>query len=365
MRKQERTMQQLDPLAAGTSWDVVVTFSLITWSYAVLVSITSYRLSDNPAFLMVALVLLTAAIGIHLWSAAPQHAPYGRRSFIFVVALVISAAVFQIGSDVNGSNSLLTEWGPIAVALVFASASGYRSLPDQYFAGLAAVVTLFIALGIDSFHHALPFGMFYFCVAGVALIGIVVLGQASYTFKASRILMAWQKTVNETAVPPGLVTSSEIAVPLTRDARELLVGLLASGRVTEADTQRARELASDIRTELVLLADQTWVERAGCVLHDPEKVLNKFGLSAQSTISALITGLRDAQVQDLQVSLRVDPSSSRLSCVIQGVESPQAFTYGKLRTHMSSFLRVMYVVFEDVRFINNDGQVNVMFYYAK
>lgn len=365
MRKQERTMQQLDPLAAGTSWDVVVSFSLITWAYAVLVSISSYRYTDNPVFLTVALVLLTAAIGIHLWSAAPQHAPYRRRNYVIVVALIISAAVFQIGSDGNGSNSMLTQWGPIAVALVFASASGYRSLPDQYFAGLAAVVTLFIALGIDSLNHALPFGMLYFCVSGVALIGIVVLGQASYTFKASRILMAWQKTVNETAVAPGLVTPSEIAVPLTREARELLVSLLASGRVTEADTQRARELASDIRSELVLLADQTWVERAGCVLHDPEKVLNKFDLSAQSTISALITGLSEAGVHQLQVSLRVDPLSSRLSCVIQGVESSEAFTAGKLRTHMSSFLRVMYVVFEDVRFINNDGQVNVMFYYAK
>jgi hypothetical protein len=51
--------------------------------------------------------------------------------------------------------------------------------------------------------------------------------------------------------------------------------------------------------------------------------------------------------------------------VIQGAETEETITGGKLRTHVSSFLRVMYVVFEDVRFINNDGQVNVMFYYAK
>ena len=365
MRKQERTMQQLDPLAAGTSWDVAVTFSLITWAYAVIVSISSFDQTDNPVFLVVALALLTLSIVYHMWSAAPQHAPYRRGRFIVVVSLTISSAVFQIASVGTGSVSMLTEWGPIAVALVLASASGYRALPDQYYAGLAAVVTLFAALGLDSLHHILPFGTFYFCVSGVALIAIVVLGQASYTNKASRILMAWQKTVNETAVAPGLVTPSEIAVPLTRDARELLVGLLASGRVTEVDTLRARELATDIRSELVLLADQTWVERAGCVLHDPEKVLNKFDLSAQSAISALITGLLEAGVEQLHVSLRVDPSSSRLSCVIQGVESSKAFTAGKLRTHMSSFLRVMYVVFDDVRFINNDGQVNVMFYYAK
>ena len=76
-------------------------------------------------------------------------------------------------------------------------------------------------------------------------------------------------------------------------------------------------------------------------------------------------GLVDAGIQNLQISLRMDPLSKRLSCVIQGTESEKSLKGGKLRTHVSSFLRVMYVVFEDVRFINNDGQVNVMFYYAK
>jgi hypothetical protein len=365
MRKQERTMQQLDPLAAGTSWDVAVTFSLITWAYAVIVSIPSYSSSDNPVFLTIALVILTVAISYHLWSAAPQHAPYRRRNYVIVVFLTISAAVFQIGSDGTGSISMLTEWGPIAVALIFASASGYRSLPDQYYAGLVAVVTLLAALGLDSLHHALPLGAFYFSVSGVTLVAIVVLGQASYTHKASRILMAWQKTVNETAVEPGEINDVDIAGPLTLEARELLVSLLSSGRVTDADNERARELAGKIRTELVLMSDQTWVERSGCTLHDPEKVLNKFELSAQSAISALITGLFEAGVEDLQISLRTEPDTTRLSCVIQGVESAHTFQAGKLRTHVSSLLRVMYVVFEDVRFINNDGQVNVMFYYAK
>ena len=365
MRKPERTMQQLDPLAAGTSWDVAVLFSLATVVYAFIVSAITFDRSDRPEFLVAALVCLSAAVAVHIWSAASRHAPYRRSNYSVVVALAISAGAFQIAADGVGYITMLLEWGPIAVALIFASASGYRSLPDQYFAGLAAVVTLFGLLAIDSLHHSLPFGTLYFCVSGVSLLAIVVLGQASYTHKASRTLMAWQKTVNETAVEPGFIDDTDIAGPLTREARELLVSLLSSGRVSEADTVRARELAGTIRTELVLLSDQTWVERSGCELHDPEKVLGKFDLSAQSAISALVAGLVDAGAEKLQISLRTEPNTTRLSCVIQGMETAQSFSGGKLRTHLSSFLRVMYVVFEDVRFINNDGQVNVMFYYAK
>ena len=365
MRKQERTLQQLDPLAAGTSWDVALFFGLATWAYAALVSVSNFRHIDYPGYLVVALVLFTAAVGIHLWSASPQHAPYTRRSYSIVVVLVISAGVFEIVSDGGGTVSMLTDWGPIAVALIFASASGYRPLPDQYYAGLAAVLTLGVMLALDGLHHDLPFGLGYFALSGVTLIAIVVLGQASYTYKASRILMAWQKTVNENALNPAEVSTADLSEPITDQAKEFFVHLLESGRVSEEDTAHARELAGQIRQQLVEMTDLTWVERAGCTLHDPEHVLSELDLPAQSAVSALITGLQEAQVTTIQVSLRVDPTSERLSCVLQGTESAEGLTGGKLRTHLSSFLRVMYVVFEDVRFINNDGHVNVMFYYAK
>ena len=365
MRNHERTLQQLDPLAAGTSWDVALFFGIATWAYAAVVSTSNFRHIDQPVFLAVALVLFTLGVLVHLWSAAPRHAPYTRRSYSIVVFLVISAGACEIVSDGGGTISMLTDWGPIAVALIFASASGYRPLPDQYYAGLAAVLTLGGMLAIDGLHHELPFGLAYLAVSGITLIAIVVLGQASYTYKASRILMAWQKTVNENAVDPADVSSEELSEPITHEAREFFIGLLDSGRVTEEDTEHARALAGQIRSQLLEMTAQTWVERAGCTLHDPEHVLSDLELSAQSALSALISGMTDAKVSNIQVSLRVDPTTQRLSCVIQGAEQAQGLSGGKLRTHLSSFLRVMYVIFEDVRFITNDGNVNVMFYYAR
>lgn len=364
MRKPERTMQQLDPLAAGTSWDAALFFSLITWAYAVVVSLLTFRSSQNPIMLVAALLFLSAAVAVHLWSAAPRNAPYTRSRFSIVVFLAITAGALQIGADGGAVLSMFFHWGPISIALLFASASGYRSLSDQYYAGLAAVLTMFAVLAIDSLHHPVPFGMIYFCVSGVTLLAIVVLGQASYTMKASRMLAAWQKTVNETAIEPGKVSEEDIVAPLTQEARQFLIDLLSKGRISAADNAKAQELAQNIRTELVVLADQTWVERSGATLHDPEKVLSQFDPSSQSAIAALITGLNEVGISNIQVSFRVDPVSSRLSCIVQGEETETSYTDGKLRAYISSFLRVMYVVFEDVRFINNHGQVNVMFYYA-
>lgn len=364
MRNQERTMQQIDPLAAGTSWDVSLFISLSTWAFAVFISVEDYAHAGNGWLLLLAIALFSAAVIVHLWSSAPRNAPYTRLRYSIFVTLAITAAAVQIASDGSGYTSLTTMWGPVSLALLFAAASGYRSLPDQHFAGLAAVLTLGTVLYFDGANQNIPFGQVYYAVSGVTLIAIVVLGQASYTFKATRILMKWEKNIADSPVEPSIAGEPELALPLTASSREFFFSILESGRVTDQDIDTARQLSAEIRSQLVELSGQTWVERAGCALHDPERVLTKLDLSAQSAVSALLAGLTDFGVENIQLSLRTDPIQKRLSFVVQGIVSQGAEKSSKLRTDVSSFLRVMYVVFEDVRFIDKDGQVNVMFYYA-
>lgn len=364
MRNQERTMQQIDPLAAGTSWDVSLFISITTWALAVFISVGNFAHASNGVLLLLAVVLFTAAIVVHLWFSAPRHAPYRRINYTVFVVLAISAACIQIASDGHGYTSLTTMWGPVGVALLFAAASGYRSLPDQYYAGLAAILTIGTVLYLNGADQDLPFGQVYYAVSGVAFIAIIVMGQASYTYKATRILISWQKTVADSPVEPSMAGNPELELPLTEEPRAFFVSLLESGRISEKDVVTARELSRHIRSQLLELSEQTWVERAGCKLHDPERVLSQLDVSAQSAISALLTGLTSFGVTQIQVSVRQDPVQRRLSFVIQGLDSPLKAQAGKLRTDISSFLRVMYVVFEDVRFIDKDDQVNVMFYYA-
>lgn len=364
MRKPERTMQQIDPLAAGTSWDVSLFISISTWAYVIFVTISTYPQARLGWLLLLSVAVFTAAIVVHLWSSAPSRAPYRRVNYTIFVVLAISASALEIASVGHGYTSLTSMWGPVALALMFAASSGYRSLSDQHFAGLAAVLVVGTILYFEGLDQNLPFGPIYLAVSGTSLIGIMVLGQASYTNKATSILRAWQKNVTESPVEQSMVGDPELELSLTNKPRELFLSILESGRISERDISAARTLSQQIRAELVQLADQTWVERAGCELHDPEHVLSKLDLTAQSAISALLVGLSDFGVSDIVVSVRTDPVSHKLSCVIQGVAENSQPRAHKLRTDLASFLRVMYVVFEDVRFIEQDSQVNVMFYYA-
>lgn len=363
-----RSMQQIDPLTAATSWEAALFIVLSTWGYVVIASVTSLSSVTNTFFLGLAVGLMTLAFAFHLWFAAPRHAPYRKWNYGLVVFLAISGAMFQIASMTTHATGYLLEWGPIALALLFASASGYRPLADQYYAGLAAVLAVGSLLALTSLRLDIPFGPAYFAVSGITLIAIVVLGQASYTQKATSVLRAWQDNVTEipeNAAGPSPDVTAEVTQPFIDEVKHFYVELLESGRVSAEDVERARQLSGEIRGELLTLSTRTWVERIGCELQDPEHLLGRFDLPSQSSISALITGLRDNGVRSITVSLRSDPVTGRLSCVVlgkeQGVRSPASY---RLRIKLAPYLRVMYVVFQDVRMIEQDGEVKVLFYYA-
>lgn len=368
MRVKERTLQQLDPLTAGTSWDSTLFISVAAWVYAIFASLSSLQMQINLPYLIIAIALLSLAFGLHLWFAAPRHAPYRKWAFGLVVFIAICASAFQIVSLATIETNFLILWGPIVLALMLATASGYRPLPDQYFAGLAAVLVDGSLLALTAVEEDIAFGVAYFAISGITLIALVVLGQASYTMKTSGVLRAWQNTVaEEPSVPTASLNTvtAEVTEPFMAEVKHFYVSLLESGKVSSEDVERARQLSGEIRGELLSLSTRTWVERIGCELHDPENLLGQFDLPSQSSISALITGLRDNGVRSIVVSLRSDPGTGRLSCVVLGKENAALEGAGhRLRGKLAPYLRVMYVVFEDVRMIEQDGEVKVLFYYA-
>lgn len=366
MRVQEKSMQQIDPLAAAASWDTSVFFVILTWSYALLATVTQLAQATFPILMIIALACLTAGGVAHLWFAAPRQWPYRRSYYGLVVGLVSTAGILQVLSMAGIYQPSLAEWGPIAVALIFAAASGYRPVLDQHIAGFFAAMGIGTTLFFTGLYIETPFGPWYYSIAGVSLLSIVVLGQAAYTRKALTILQAWQANMSQATTVVGAPVLSKKLQSHTQQGERLIVSLLESGKISAQDSKRAAELATELRRELISLSSQTWVERSGYTLDDPDHLLERFDVSAQSAASALMAGLSTPSGGKEALSLRRDPQSHRISCVILGVLSNQAeITTTDIRSMLAPYMRVMHVVFEDVRLINHKGEIKVMFYYAE
>jgi hypothetical protein len=369
MRRAERTMQQLDPLGAGGSWDAALLISLGTWTYVVLNAVTDLSTAPTPSLTVVAALSFTLAIVAHLWSAAPRHAPYTRTRFIVVSILLVVGAVAQVMSFDGTTPSLGNDWGVIVVALIMASSSVFRPAADMQLVGLAVVVAIGIALALDSASSQHVFGTAYYVVLGLSPIMIVVLGQASYTFKATTIMLSWRRSLEKLRddSAPSVRTSlalsvgAQLAEEFGDQTRPLLVGILDSGRISAADAEAARQLAVSLRARLLTVSSQSWLERTGATVVDADSRVDEYNPSARAAMIALISGLSQGGVPSPSVTLLPDPGTRQ---ILAEVLWKSWDSEARIRTALAPYLRVMYVIFDDVRVSYRAGQVTLKFQYG-
>jgi hypothetical protein len=369
MRRTERTMQQLDPLGAGGSWDVALLISLGTWTYVVLDTVSDLTTAPEPALTMVAALSFTLAIVGHLWSAAPRHAPYTRTRFIAVSFFLVLGAVAQVISVGGTTTSLSNDWGVIVVALIVASSSVFRPAAEMQLVGLGVVLAIGTALALDPASREHPFGPAYYVVVGLSPIMIVVLGQASYTFKATTIMMSWRRSLEKLRddSAPSVRTSlalsvgAQLAEEFGDQTRPLLLGILDSGRVSAADAEAARDLAVSLRARLLTVSSQSWLERTGATVVDADRRVDEYSPSARAAMIALISGLAEVGVPSPTVTLLPDPGTRQILAEVLWKSWDSA---ARIRTALAPYLRVMYVLFDDVRVSYSAGQVTLKFQYG-
>ena len=73
MSDRGRSLQQIDPLTAATSWEAAIVIVLVTWCYVVLATVSSLVHISNMYLMAIAIIFMTLSLGLHLWFAAPRH----------------------------------------------------------------------------------------------------------------------------------------------------------------------------------------------------------------------------------------------------------------------------------------------------
>lgn len=362
---QQNTLQKVDPLAALTSWDTTVVLALIAWVYSLFASLADVGRGHNVALLLVAVILLTCGLFLHLWFAVPRHAPYSRTRYIFVVLTVLAASALQLLSISEVEHFTILDWGPIALALVLATASGYRPLVDQYVAGITVLFVMGTLLAWVGSRDQLLYGLPFFVISGLVVIVLVVVGQASYTRKALKILYSWLEASVFTRQKNDSLIQDVRLTSLT-NAQDFLISVLEKGNISRSDVTSSRKLAQEVREELITFSSQSWLEHAGYEISDPQSLVSEWLLPAQTTFLAFLDQLKEQELSDIKISVTDEKSARRMSIVVLA-RTPQGdvVNLNKLRSALSPYLRVMYVVFDHVRLMSDSDTVKVMFYYVR
>lgn len=365
MKPRERTMQQLDPLGSAGSRDSAVVITLATWTYVSLGTVIDFPNAQNLPFLVIALVLMSAACVVNLIASSPSHAPYSRAMFSLMLFLAIAGAAFQLAAVHGRDMSLANDWGPLSLALLLASASVFRPRRDQYFAGIFSVLSLGGILAIEAIQLEPTFGIAFFVVTGISPIVIIVMGQASYTGKATRTMVTWRRSFED--VPSGneargVVNSvgQQLSKEFRADVDPLLVGILQRDLITPADIESARIVAADVRQRLMELSHQSWLARTGTTVIDPNLLVASFDDSARTALTAFVQGLDRLGISEPTVWTSKNTKGG-IDCELSSKITHDGL---RLRSDLAPYLRVMYVVFDDVRVTYTKTEVRLKFHYG-
>lgn len=363
------SMTQLNPIGTGGSWELSVVLGLATWSYAVFSSLVGQASTTNQGQMILAIVLMTFAVVLNMVASSPRTRPYRRYDFVLVVSLGLGAALLQGSASFGGLASIATGWGPLALAGILAAASSFRPQVDQLTAGLAAALLISVQKTWEALYAGSPFGPVYFVVTAIAPIVIITIGQSAHTGYAIRLLRSWRLGIEEgadlkrpfTRAGEARKIGQDFLTEFASDIEPLFNRILFSGRITETDSHQAAKTAEHVRRRLVLISEQTWLERLPVKVEDPDCVAEKCDVSARAAITALLSSLASSGVTNIVVKLSRSLGADGLRLDVSGRHSQPRFS---LRTQLSPILRVLYVVFSNVTVAYETSSVTVQFDYG-
>jgi hypothetical protein len=365
----EPTMKQLNPLGSAGSWELAVVLGLATWSYVLLSTLVSQKDVTDHGLMALAVTLLSAAIIGNMIKSSPRSGEYLRINYVIVVGLALTAALLQGLTSHGGVASIATDWGPLALAGILAAASSFRPRIDQLWAGGIATVVIGLQKVLEGMAEQPPFGVTYFVVTAVAPVVIVTIGQSAYTGFAIRSLMAWRQGFSQTQADVtsfvGLGAARKIGQDFMSEfsvqVQPLLSRVLRNGRIGLADSQVASVAAERIRSRLVALSQETWVERLDVAVTDPDRLAEHLDVPARAAVRALLGGLAQHSVTDVTLALANNDAQDGVSVTITGHTVQPRFL---LRTQLAPIFRVMYVVFYNVHVAYGPTSLTLQFDYG-
>ncbi|MBK5238960.1 MAG: hypothetical protein JJE28_07620 [Actinomycetales bacterium] len=362
-------MHQLNPLGSAGSWELSVVLGFATFSYALLGTIVGNARVAHHGYMALAVILIMVGVVINMVASAPRSRDYRRQDFALVVGFSLGAALLQGFASAGGVASIATDWGPLALAGVLAAASPFRPQAELLWAGSVSTVVIGIQKTVEGLSADTPFGPAYFVVTAIAPIMIVTIGQSAYTGYAIRSVAAWQRGFEQTQQGAKSIFAEGLARKVGQDflavfgkeVQPLLARILRTGRITASDAQVAAAAAERIRTHLVNIAQQTWLERLDVVASDAEGLAERFDVSSRAAITTLISGLMTHGATDITVRLNTVAKSSRITVHISAAPIKTRLA---LRSQLAAIFRVLYVIFFNVNAVYGTTSMTVQFDYG-
>jgi hypothetical protein len=239
---------------------------ILALALAVVVVATTADEITNPAWLVVALSSLVAAVWLLLDRSRVYRpiwrAPSAQVLQLLLVVMTITAALSTLGAN----ERLRDDWAPLVVGIILIALTPYR--PAREIALWATVHTLVCAvLGmLQSPSASADAPTLLFAVTGSLAVAVMSFGAAAYAHSLNGAIVRWHERAWTAARQTALEERGGVArsvqqqriTTLNRDVVPYLSRVVDAADLTDDDITEARRLAVSIRALLVAEIERGW-----------------------------------------------------------------------------------------------------------
>lgn len=388
MNAAERTRQQLDPIGTFGNNLSTILFALLAFGLSAAIVVRDFDRIDNPPLAVVALLFLGVSCSYAVFASNSIRAPFTRQSMTMILLIALIGCAFELASEWGDGNKALGGWGPIALGFLLLAMGPYRPAREIAAAGSVAAVFFGFLIVIQAGSSDLDLPVLAIVAASIVPILALAYAAAAHSKAVVDGLERWHRRV----LKSGRVVTSEDEAGIARSVQQDRVTILNQDvlpffleiidkpAISNADRERARDIAASVRKVMVAEVDRSWLEQAvdklspqGCdpqldadtlpVVRDDDHVANHMSYDQRTALRAFIVALREgsAQASDfLKVELYRDGS---VFCVVMVAELAMADF--AVRTRFAPYFAVLRVMFSDLRLEYLHGVLTLSFSYEQ
>ena len=357
------TPQELDPLGGITARLFVIGAVVVALLVAVTLSLSTLDQVSNPSLEVAAFAAIVAAGWYYIRAVSPFRAPFPRSAHLIVCLLALAAIVLDALAQWGSNEIVRDDWGPIALAVLNLTFGSWRPAWEILACSIvtAGVVAAIAFAQADTFSADVPALVF----AILPATPILATGAAASTFSRSLVgsLLDWRASAGGPASsgppesPPASPSRASHVVHLDDHVYPFLEQVADGGEVTAADGERARMLARELRTLLVIDGERSWLSRIVRLTDDPARLAERMGDPERGFVRAIVSQLTTNRAfagSRMRVTLRGDRDTAECTIVV-----PRAGTHNP-RVQLAPYIAVARSVFRTVSWrVTQDNALSI------
>ncbi len=380
----ERTRQQLDPAGVTGMRPVTIAAAVVSFVYALVMSLREPDHLRYPVLAALALVLLAIACGVVIVQSSPLRAPLSSLTHFFVHLFTLASATLSVAAGWGVNQYIGDDWAPVSLGILLLALSLYRPSRELAGAGSLAAIYLGFLVLLELPWLASSAPPVALVVASVTPMLAICFGAAVFGASFVAALERWQRRAElatrrmTTQLRAGIARSvqQDRVTILNKDVLPFFTDMLTRGEVTQVDRERAAAIADSIRGLMVAEADRSWLEQvvehtlysrergqvAGFV-HDPDRLASMITTRQRTAVRALLVALFDEPGFDHR-GFSFDFSRRRDKCVGVLTATLNNADYAT-RIALAPYFAVMRVVFTDLHIELNQSRLELRMSYEQ